>query len=562
MASVPRLLGTLDRGPFSVTAGSFDRDHWAWKFRDMPVTMLQVAMVPLATLWAEEWDGNTWIRSERLLGWLDLAINATVQRQARHGGFESVGPNTFDHGVTLAISHALTMAVRLLGDALPGATRSRALDAVRRACSFARRTREDYAFVNNHRALFALAYFRAHAALGDVELREAGDACIRDIIARQSREGWYPEYGGPDPGYETLGIHYLAQCWRETGNENLLQSLTRSVAFLAYCVHPDGSVGGAYGSRATALYYPGGLELLASQVPLADSIARHVGERLHRRSVVTPETSDAENLPTLLMSYLEAARARAGRGGEVGVDRAVEALPCEVLDGVRRFEESRFVAAGSPRYYGVANLSKGGMCRVVGKARDALSYEDAGYVLSVGRRRWCTQLLGCGEPRAAEDPDTVGVTARFGEVKQTQLTPGSFLILRLLNLTAFRSLTLGAFIRKLIIARLVTARTMTSRFTLQRSIRFLPDRVVLHDVVEAAGAGGVTGLTLARSFSAIHMGSAGYFTSDEAIALPYLSGADLAAELRRDGRVEQQINVRFANDGAGDGTDRPMASSP
>ena len=35
--------------------------------------------------------------------------------------------------------------------------------------------------------------------------------------------------------------------------------------FLAHAVHPDGSVGGVYGSRHTHLYVPGGLERLARQ---------------------------------------------------------------------------------------------------------------------------------------------------------------------------------------------------------------------------------------------------------------------------------------------------------
>ncbi|MGQ0539003.1 MAG: hypothetical protein ACT4R6_08675, partial [Gemmatimonadaceae bacterium] len=52
LRGVPRLLGMLDRDPESPTVGSFDREHWAWKFRDFPINMLQTGMVPMAMLYA------------------------------------------------------------------------------------------------------------------------------------------------------------------------------------------------------------------------------------------------------------------------------------------------------------------------------------------------------------------------------------------------------------------------------------------------------------------------------------------------------------------------------
>jgi hypothetical protein len=88
LAATTRLLGTLDRDPFSPTAGSFDRDHWAWKFRDFPIAMLQTGILPLATLWARPWEGNEYAGSERVLDWLRLALEQTLQRQRANGAYD------------------------------------------------------------------------------------------------------------------------------------------------------------------------------------------------------------------------------------------------------------------------------------------------------------------------------------------------------------------------------------------------------------------------------------------------------------------------------------------
>jgi len=545
VSAVPRLLGTLNRDALSPTAGSFDRDHWAWKFRDSPVMTLQMAVAPLSSLWSRRWEGNTWAGSQRLLSWIELAMTETLRRQGRHGGFETIGPNTWDHGVTLAIVSALSSAVESLGPALEPGLHDRALDAIRRGCGFARRTREDYAFISNHQALFALAYHRASRLLGEEELRAAGADCVAAIIRQQSPDGWYREYGGPDPGYETLGISYLGQCWRLTQDAALLDSLRRSVGFLAHCIHPDGSLGGVYGSRHTTLYYPGGLEVLADQSPAAAGIAAFMRARLNSRNVVTVETTDVENGPTLLTSYLDAGEACATRTAPP----REEPVPGVGLDGIVRFREAGITVAGRRSYYAITNSSKGGVIRVFGRVRASLAYEDAGYVIDAGGRRWASQLLGCGREETGV-PAEARSRARFARVRQTQLTPLGLIVLRLLNLTVFRSLYLGALVRRKIIARLVTGVESTDEYSLERSIHFHDDRVSIHDELSARRPERVERLTRPRSFTAIHMGSANYFTNQELAETPDLVVSALESSLRTQGRGACAFDITFSSDGS------------
>ncbi len=334
----PRLLSLLDREVRSPTKGSFDRVNWAWKFRDFPLTMWQASMMPLATLYRHPHPSNPFFGRERLAAWLSSAMEHTVARQHPNGAFDSFTPYSQDHGVTLAMVLTLSTTAELLGDALAPALRARTTESVAHACRFAAASDEDYAFINNHQAAFALAYIRAARLTGDEALGARAEEVMDRVCAHQSTDGWFAEYGGPDPGYETFGLTYLALASNERRHGALPAALGRSVEFLAHCVHPDGSIGGNYGSRNTGQYAPGGLEVLAARHPVAAAIADFVGDRLESGNVVTPHRCDDDNLPLLCFSYAVAATSAAPR------KEAPPALPCEQkrrVEEVRRFPDRR-----------------------------------------------------------------------------------------------------------------------------------------------------------------------------------------------------------------------------
>jgi hypothetical protein len=515
----PRLLSLLDREQRSPTRGSFDRVNWAWKFRDFPLTMWQASMMPLATLWRVPHPTNPYAQHPRLADWLGAAVAHTIGRQHRNGAFDSFTPFSQDHGVTLAMVMTLCTTSDLLGDALDDAVRARLVEAVTRACRFAAASDEDYAFINNHQSAFALAYLRAARLTGDATLVSRADAVIDRILAHQSRDGWFEEYGGPDPGYETFGLTYLALAHREQARPDLAKALARSVTFLSHCVHPDGSLGGNYGSRNTGQYAPGGLELLAPSVPMARAIADFMGSRMDGGNVVTPLRSDDDNLPLLTFSYAVAAMSAVDRVGDAA------ALPCERRDVMARFNDSGFVVASTPHYFAITNLSKGGAVRVFDRSNAALTYEDAGYVIESEGRDWSAQMLGESVPAPQGEAETHEVSAHFSAVNRELLTPVKFLVLRILNLTVFRSVWLGALVRRLIIARLITRRER-GPWALHRVLTFAPDRVVIRDQVTPSGEGRVTFASLERSLLPVHMGSAKYFTTNElsAVQPPQLDG--------------------------------------
>jgi hypothetical protein len=327
--------------------------------------------------------------------------------------------------------------------------------------------------------------------------------------------------------------------WRRTGSLRVLDSLCRSVEFYSHCVHPDGSVGGVYGSRHTALYFPGGLEILSRELPLAAAVARFMRERLGRQNVVTPSTADLENFPPLAYTYLEACL-NVGDGSSP----AEALLPCEALNGVRRFPDSTLAVAGTPHYYAVVNQAKGGVCRIFGRSSGGIVYEDAGYLLRSASGAWTSQLIGFGQAEDTGDGNEIASTTPLGEARQELASPARFVVLRVLNLTLFRSPFLGNLLRRWIVARLITSRR-PGPFRLRRRIHFEADRITVHVRLEAAAGAHADSVELPRWLTAIHMGSAKYFHPSELEAVPSIPVTHMAADLNAHGVATCEFALHF-----------------
>lgn len=539
LSHAPRLLSTLDRDPASADYGGFDRDHWAWKYRDFPVTMLQLGVQPLARLWRYPLPDSDYHRDPALLEWILGSLRAVCRRQHDDGSFDSVAPNARDQGVSLLMALALCRCLELLGVAVPRELARRMRDAVERACRYAMGSSEDYAFIGNHHALFALAYLEA-ADLLEVEVfRVAARREVRELLGRQSKDGWFEEYGGPDPGYESFTVAYLSAYWQRTREPELLAALERCVAFYAYCVHPDGSVGGVYGSRQTSLYNPAGFERLASSIPLAASVAGFMRDALGKHNVLTPASADPENLAFVLDAYLDACL------GEARAPVDAPALPFETLQGLRRFDDCGLAFYGTRSYYGVVHGGKGGVCCLFDRPSRRKAYQDAGYLVRGRGRVWSSNHPGS---TSRGEEQGLCVEAVLRDAGQPRLTPGRFVLLRLLNLTLFRSARLARWIRRRIVNRLILDRGR-SPLRLERRVRFEPDRVHFHDRLAGPPGLGLDELRASTCHTPRHMGSANYYhPADLGPRLsPPTSG--LVRSLSAEGRVESRFAVRFDETG-------------
>ncbi len=113
---------------------------------------------------------------------------------------------------------------------------------------------EEHGFISNHRAAAASALYLTSKHCERINAIDQAKEIIREIISHQTKEGAFLEYESSDPGYQSLCVYYLALCYRWSKSKALLESLEKAVEFLSFFVHPDGTVGGEYGSRNTEIF--------------------------------------------------------------------------------------------------------------------------------------------------------------------------------------------------------------------------------------------------------------------------------------------------------------------
>ena len=94
-------------------------------------------------------------------------------------------------------------------------------------------------------------------------------------------------------GYPSLCVDYLSKYYKKTSDKNLLNTLTKSIIFLGYFIHPNETFGGEYGSRK-------------EEIPTAKTISRFIRNALHHKSAISLSSMDDMYLLYIAYTYLQA----------------------------------------------------------------------------------------------------------------------------------------------------------------------------------------------------------------------------------------------------------------
>lgn len=274
LAAIPRLLASMDRNPYRATYGCMDRQYWHYRTSSFPSEMYQEGVLPLAMVWATPLPGNSYFGSARVTELAAAGIRFAARSSHADGSCDDYYPFERALGAAVFSLAACAEAYRLLRLSDP-----ELLDWFRRRARWIT-AKSESGRLTNHHALAALGLLRVAQITGEAEFRRAAEAKIEQVLAWQDTEGWFDEYGGADPGYQTVTIDCLAKIRRATGDAWLDESLRRAVDFARAFLHPDGTYGGVYGSRGTSHFYPHGFELLAVEnraaAELADGFLRNL----------------------------------------------------------------------------------------------------------------------------------------------------------------------------------------------------------------------------------------------------------------------------------------------
>lgn len=510
-ARLPEVLGRMDRDRFSPTHGCMDRTFWAWKFTDFAGARFQEGLCALSYAWSGALGDDELAHNERLLDW--IAGGFTWWRRIQHasGVLDEAYPFEASLAATAFTGHYLGEARGFLDGALPPAVEAEFREGMALAGRWLVDNDETHGFLSNHLSAAATALLHAWRVTGEDLYEHRARHFLQRILDHQSDEGWYDEYGGADPGYQTHGSYYLARAAELTDDAalaaSLRASLDRACAFLAHCVHPDRSLGGEYASRNTQTYYPAAFEMLACDSGSAAWIADEMRPAVESLSAAGLGSVDAWNLFPLLNNAVFAHRAVVGRARPV-------AAPAPPAPEDVHFPGAGLVRIRRERYDAIVGTHKGGVVKVFDNRTRTLAFSDCGYVGRLkGGARFSSQWLEPGR-EVEVATDSVRVTGRFYQTSRPVMRPLEFGLFRLFSCTVGRWPAMARWVKGLLVKALIHKKRELD-LSLERRIRFLDDGIAIDDALRGGLGERIDELVRGDAFTTIHMGSSRYFVPHE-----------------------------------------------
>ncbi|PCJ69283.1 MAG: hypothetical protein COA62_11725 [Rhodobiaceae bacterium] len=500
---LPRILASFDRDPLSPTFGVGDRTYWAWKLIDFANATPQGYVHGLARLVASDLLPE-WLSKDAVLRRIEEIITGTSNILRKDGSLEEALPFEKSFCVTALIAFDLLAADELLQNHLTPTVRKKLRDVVRPMISFLHKADEKHDLISNHLATASAALFRWTIATGEPG-EDRGRIFLERILQYQSKEGWFNEYGGADPGYQSLATYYLADLHRCRPDLQLIEPLRNSLRFLSHFLHPDGSFGGLYGSRNTRFLVPAGLEALAPEISEARTLAHAARTSIGNRTTVSLSAIDAPNLAPMFNAYCWAAAEQAKRPSLAPAQPA----PWQQEEKKRViFHQAGLIVDWAPTHYAVVSTRKGGAYYYYDR-QDGKTQIDGGPLATDRRENYYTtqrRLKGTFETKGAE----IEIKAPLGKLSHRLPSPLDFVILRLLSLSVMRSRILSNLVKRLLVRLLITDHgSGKNNVNVCRTINLDPKLSVQDNIL-----GEKSGLTLlppGQAYSAIHMASQGYW---------------------------------------------------
>lgn len=491
-----RALSFLDAEATSPSKGSFDRTWWCWKFSDFSAPRFQEGVYSLAWLYTSPKAPDAARGNERLLRQAASAIGFWSGLQHGDGSFDEAYPFERSLAATAFTTFYVAGGIERIRGALDAVALEKGLQSVERAARWLTRNDEFHGVLSNHLAAAAAALQVAGDILQTDRFAAARDRFLARIYDNQDREeGWFREYGGADPGYQSHGMFYLAEIWRRTGNVELLERLRRGCEFLSWFAHPDGTMGGEYASRGTKFAFPAAFEILSAESEAASAIAGHLRGCLRRGRGVGVAQMDAWNMFPMLNNCLFAA--------EAASDIQPRQLPWQAADSSRVFRRAGLALIRKADRVAAIGLATGGVVKMWDAHSNALIYEDAGYALHE-RRKWFSSQ-GVSEWQDGRNASFV-IRSRFEGLPNARFDPWRFLLFRMFTLTIGRWQPIARGLKQLLVSVLIRRRASHSA-SLERMVRLDNDgTLTVSDRLQNLAANPIP---IARHV-AFHMGSSRY----------------------------------------------------
>ena len=542
LEELPRFLSTMDRNEFSPTYGCCNREFWLTRVMDFPSAIAQFGVNGLALAWAHDMPDNPYRGHPKIRRWILAGMDYLTTIQHGDGSFDEFYPNERGWaGPTGFLVHAMIGCYRLVGEHMEPAARNRFLECLRRAARFLGRN-DEIGVLANHHAMAALPVAEAADLLGDDALWHLYAERMDEFMRHCHEEGWCLEYDGADPGYLSATVSFLAKLYRVRPEERIETVIRRAIPFCAWFITPDGHYGGTLGSRQTLHFYPHGMELWASRVPLAAAMADRMLDGFADGASVWPglqaERYFVYRIPEFLQAYLDYGPRPA----------RAEPLPYERDPFVKRFPGAGVHVRRTAWGYLVCNLARGGVIKLFRMPEGVPLLVDSGIAGELENGTVFTSQWIDPDYERDQSGDTLRVAGTCHRVPTETFTPTKMMAFRTAMLTTGWNAQLARGLKGAIRAVLMTrAKRLPVRF--ERRIDIRPDAVEMRDEIQLAPGARVTRLKIGDDLPLRYVPQSRYFQPQELAVDGYDLSPDEVARCNHQGRFVLRRRVRANGSG-------------
>tara|TARA_A100000171_G_C2137337_1_gene151381 strand:- start:3527 stop:5095 length:1569 start_codon:yes stop_codon:yes gene_type:complete len=502
-ANLPRLLALVDRDITSTTYGLGDRYHWAWGLIDFSNATFQGMVNGLARLWCSGlWPYRT--PKSHFLKFIDSLYIGAEKITRPDGSLAEAFPNEGSFCVTALVAFDLLVAYDLLKEQIDYRTQQRWIETIRPMVGYLIQAEETHAIISNHLATAVAALARWHMVSGEKNAETRAQELLARILNLQSDEGWFVEYGGADPGYQSLCTYYLADAHYLRPDWRLIEPLRHSILFLWHFAHPDGSFGGLYGSRYTRFYYPAGIAALSNEIPEAATLAAFMERSIVSHKVVTLSSIDEPNLVPTFNAYCWAATLKNRKTDEQGRRPLLELPALQTKPFCNHYKEAGLLVDRGKNHYTVIAINKGGIVYHFVDGKPPLM--NSGVVVRDANGRLGSNHAP-GERVVDKEQRSVVISSPITQMSKRSPGPWQFLILRLFCVTVFRLPKVREWVKQQLVRLLITGGKLWP-IKNRRTIHLGPDIRIYDETKLRQGFEVVKDV---HHFIPIHMASQGYW---------------------------------------------------
>jgi hypothetical protein len=299
-------------------------------------------------LYTTEVENNNYYRKKELPRLIKSIFNYWVKIQHSDGSFDEWRKEEHGQPPTAFSLFAMSRAYVLCNEIFSTDEKNQILSSFTKAVRFLVDNEELVA--TNHEVVSIAALSSAQSVLKDD--RELC-AVVKKVLVKKveriyknfcSEEGWLLEIDGPDTGYNTISLAYLALYWELSEDERVVEIMKKIVEFNSIFTYPDGLAGGGTNSRYGYMNCPLGYAILEGMSSEARTSLKHFLS--HVDNFVT---NDRYNFPKYhrgVMFYLYLLTVLKCKGVRVEQD-----FRTELKDGGRVFKKANITVVNSGPVY-------------------------------------------------------------------------------------------------------------------------------------------------------------------------------------------------------------------